>query len=135
VFIKLFLLFTCIPIVELYFLMKLGSVVGAFNTILLVLITGALGASLAKTQGFMIISQIKDMLSKGELPAEEMVEGLLILIGGVALLTPGLITDITGLAIIAPFTRKPIAAYLMRYFSDKIDKNNESQVIIDITSD
>jgi len=134
VFIKLFLLFTCIPIVELYFLMKLGSFVGAFNTVLLVLVTGALGATLAKTQGFMIISQIKGMLSRGELPAEEMVEGLLILVGGVALLTPGLLTDIAGLVIIAPFTRKPIAVYLMHYFSDKIAENNNEHVVIDITN-
>jgi len=114
--------------------MKLGSFVGAFNTILLVLITGAVGASLAKEQGFMIIGQIKDMLSRGELPAEKMVEGLLILVGGMALLTPGLLTDITGLAAIAPFTRKPIAARLMHYFSDKIDKTNKDNSVIDITT-
>jgi len=74
-FLKLFLLFTGIPIIELYFLIKIGSVIGSFDTVLIVIITGAVGAALAKTQGILVITQVKESLSRGELPAEEMVEG------------------------------------------------------------
>jgi len=116
-------------------LIKIGSVIGSFDTVLIVIITGAVGAALAKTQGILVITQVKESLSRGELPAEEMVEGGLIFVGGIALLTPGLLTDITGLLLILPITRKNFAKYLTKHFSGKINNPSSGQVIIDVESE
>ncbi|MEK0338309.1 MAG: FxsA family protein [Nitrosopumilus sp.] len=102
---KLILLFVGIPFIEIMILIKLGEVFGFWNTILLVVGTGVLGAYLAKAQGFWIWLQIQQELQKGRMPAEKLIDGFLILIGGIVLLTPGLLTDIFGFALLVPFSR------------------------------
>jgi UPF0716 protein FxsA len=104
-FFRLFLLFTIIPIVELYFLIKIGELIGAFNTILIILITALLGAYLTKNQGFIVINRIKQAFRDGKTPKHELLHGLCILIGGFTLLTPGFLTDILGLSMLIPPTR------------------------------
>jgi len=83
---KLFLLFTIVPLLELALLIKIGAIIGVLWTIVIVVFTGILGASLARYEGFTILNKIKNNLSYGDMPGDEMIEGLLILVGGLLLL-------------------------------------------------
>ncbi len=123
-FIKLLLLFTVVPIIELALLIRLGSYIGIIYTILLVGLTGVIGVSLARGQGFKIINKVKNKLQQGIIPADDMIEGLLILIGGVLLLTPGLITDIAGFSLILPGSRHIVAKFIKLKFKKYIRKNH-----------
>ena len=109
---KLFLAFTLIPVIELYLLIKLGATVGPFNTLLLVILTGAAGAYLAKLQGLEAMFRVKTRLQQGETPAEEMLDALIILIAGIVLLTPGLLTDVSVLLLLLPGTRRKCKIWL-----------------------
>jgi len=93
------------PLVELAILVYLGTIIGAFYTILIVVLTGILGAILTRSQGLATLSRIRSSLQRGILPANELFDGALILVGGLFLLTPGIITDIFGLAVLVPQTR------------------------------
>jgi len=110
----LLLLFIITPIVELYLLIKIGSLIGAFNTIMLVLLTGIIGALLARSQGLLVLSKINRNLQSGIVPAEHMVDGLFILVGGLLLITPGVITDIVGFMFVIPHTRSLVKTYLKK---------------------
>ena len=101
----LMLLFVLVPLVELTILVYLGTIIGALYTILIVVLTGILGAILTRSQGLAVLSKIRSNLQHGFLPANELFDGALILIGGLLLLTPGIITDILGLAALVPRTR------------------------------
>ncbi|HEX9975567.1 MAG TPA: FxsA family protein [bacterium] len=118
---RLILLFTLAPLVELWLLIKLGRQIGLGFTIAIVIITGILGAYLAKYEGLRVIFRIRQELKEGHLPAEELVDGAIILAGGLLLLTPGLITDTLGFLALIPFTRSHIKLYLKRKFQQKID--------------
>ncbi|MFH1360383.1 MAG: FxsA family protein [Candidatus Omnitrophota bacterium] len=104
-FAYLFLLFTIVPAVELMLLIKVGTYIGAFNTVLLIILTGVWGAHLARLQGFLIVRKINESLAQGQMPTEEMLEGFMVFCGGVLLLTPGFITDLLGFLLLIPFTR------------------------------
>ncbi len=102
---KLILLFTIVPVVELALLLQLNNYIGLGYTILIVLLTGVTGAYLAKKEGRGIIAKIKMEMSEGRMPGDELVNGLCVLIGGAFLLTPGLLTDISGFILVIPVTR------------------------------
>ncbi len=102
---RLLLLFITVPLIEVLILIKLGSLFGFWPTILLVIGTGILGAYLAKLYGLSIWSKIQKDLQAGQMPADKLIDGLLILIGGIVLLTPGLLTDILGFMLLIPYTR------------------------------
>ena len=121
---KLFLAFTLIPVIELYLLIKLGATVGPFNTLLLVILTGAAGAYLAKLQGLEAMFRVKTRLQQGETPAEEMLDALIIFIAGIVLLTPGLLTDIAGLLLLLPATRRKFKIWLRQKFDQWIQNPN-----------
>ncbi|MFH2013249.1 MAG: FxsA family protein [Pseudomonadota bacterium] len=110
--IKLFLAFTIIPFLELYLLIKIGNYLGAFTTILIIVITGFWGAYLAKLQGIKTMMRVREVLSRGELPAEEMLDAMLIFFAGIVLLTPGFLTDIAGILILIPSTRMSFKRWL-----------------------
>lgn len=114
IFLKLFLGFTLIPVIELYLLIKIGSLIGAFNTILLVIVTGAVGAYLARLQGLQAIFRVRTRMQQGEMPAEELLDALIILVAGIVLLTPGLLTDIAGLLLLLPQTRFQFKKWLQQ---------------------
>src|SRR4030042_5848079 len=103
---KLFLLFTIVPLIELALLIKVGTYIGVLPTIIIVVLTGILGAALAKYEGLSVLNQIRGTLSEGNIPGDEMLDGLLILVGGSLLLAPGFLTDILGYTMIIPFTRQ-----------------------------
>ncbi len=115
-FARLLLLFTVVPLVELYLLIEVGSVIGALNTILLVLGTGALGAFLARLEGLRTLGQIQRNLNQGIVPAEEMVDGVIILAAGLLLITPGILTDACGFLMLVPTTRNAFKRWLRRRF-------------------
>ncbi len=102
---RLFLLFAIVPVVELYLLIQVGMRIGAISTLLLVLLTAMVGANLARLQGMQTLYRIRLSLSEGKMPGEELLNGLLILIAGILLLTPGFITDILGFLLLLPKTR------------------------------
>jgi UPF0716 protein FxsA len=118
-FIKLLMLFTIVPVVELYILVKVGQEIGTMNTVVLVIITGIAGASFARSQGAQIISKIRSDLIQGQMPGSEMLQGAMILAGGILLLTPGFLTDLLGLSMLVPFTRKLYADMALAYFKKK----------------
>ena len=105
-FLKLFLLFTITPVVELYLLIKIGQVFGAMETVLLVIVMGLAGAALARSQGLAVVRQFQEASRKGEMPADPILDGLLVVAGGALLVTPGVLTDLLGLALVAPPTRR-----------------------------
>jgi UPF0716 protein FxsA len=115
VFRILFLVVLIIPFAEIYLLLQVGSIIGAFPTIILVVFTAALGAWLLRQQGFATFRQFQENLAQGVIPAYEMIEGPIILLGGILLLTPGFITDILGFACLIPPLRKKIAQYVIEH--------------------
>jgi len=115
-FIRLLAVFIVIPLIELIILVKVGSYIGLWPTILIVVLTGIVGASLARYQGFIIINKIRSDVSSGRVPARELIDGLLVLIGGIVLLTPGFITDICGFFLLIPLTRNLIKGFVRSQF-------------------
>ena len=113
---KLFLAFTIIPFIEIYLLIKIGSYLGAFNTVAIVILTAFLGALLARYQGFQTMLRVRESLERGEMPAEELLDALLILLAGIVLLTPGFLTDLAGLMILIPKTRLMFKRWLRKKF-------------------
>ncbi len=120
---RLLLLFMTIPLIEVLILIKLGSLFGFWPTIFLVIGTGVLGAYLAKLYGLSVWHKIQQDLNAGLMPADKLVDGLLILVGGIVLLTPGLLTDILGFLLLIPFTRD----YFKRFATTKFKKMSEQQ--------
>ena len=121
--IKLFLAFTAIPFIEIYLLIKIGGYVGAFSTVMIVVLTGFLGALLARFQGIQTMLKVRESLSRGEMPAEELLDALLILLAGIVLLTPGFLTDLAGLIILIPETRVVVKRWLRKKFDKWINEN------------
>ncbi len=109
----LFIFFLSIPILEIYLLLKIGGIIGIFPTVVLVVGTAVLGASMLRSQGFSTMQRLQNALSKGEIPAMEMIEGPLLLVGGALLLTPGFVTDALGFFCLIPQTRKWFVSYLL----------------------
>ncbi|NOT13061.1 MAG: FxsA family protein [Methylococcaceae bacterium] len=108
-----FLVVLIIPFAEIYLLLQVGSIIGAFPTIFLVVLTAVMGAWLLRQQGFATFHRFQTSLAQGEIPAYEMIEGPIILVGGLLLLTPGFITDLLGFACLVPQLRKKIAQYVI----------------------
>jgi len=107
------LFFLVVPFVEIYLLLQVGGIIGAIPTIFLVVLTAVLGAWLLKQQGLATLRRFQASLAQGTLPAYEMVEGPILLVGGALLLTPGFITDIMGFACLIPQLRRKIAQYVI----------------------
>ncbi len=98
-------LFIIVPALELTILIKLSQVLGILWTFLLIVLTGILGVTFAKKQGLMVLNIIRNQLNNGIMPSDAVIEGLLILAGSLFLLTPGILTDITGFLTLIPLTR------------------------------
>jgi UPF0716 protein FxsA len=111
----LFLLFLLVPLVEIYFLIKVGNVIGAVPTIALVVFTALLGAMLLRFQGLVTLTRSRQVLAQGQVPALEMLEGVLLVFAGALLLTPGFVTDAIGFVFLVP----PLRQALIRWFLSK----------------
>ena len=121
---RLALLFIGLPLLELYILIKIGSRLGAFLTIGLIVFTALLGLLLARFEGLRTLHQIRQSLSQGIVPAEEMVDSVLIFVGGVLFVVPGVITDIAALVLLIPFTRTIFKRWLRRRFDRAVERGN-----------
>ena len=108
----LLLLFIVLPAAELMLLIEIGKRVGTVPTLALIVVTGILGASLARWQGMGVLRKITAQTQQGQLPAGHLVDGLMILLAGAVLLTPGVITDLVGFLCLIPITRRWIKAFV-----------------------
>ena len=117
---KLLVLFTVVPLLELYLLILLGNAIGFWPTVAIVMVTGMLGAWLAKREGLRVFRKWQAALAEGRMPAEGVLGGLLVLVGGVFLITPGVLTDVCGLLLLIPPTRRAIADLVRAHFEKKI---------------
>ncbi len=125
---KLFLGFTLIPMIELYLLIQVGSVIGGFNTIALVIISGFLGAWLARMEGINTLMRVRTSMQQGIMPTEDLLDALIIFLAGVVLITPGFLTDAMGLMLLWPTSRNAFKRFLRKKFDEWTSNNT-----IDIT--
>ena len=113
-------LFIGLPIIELALLIEVHGRVGFAPTLLLVLLTGVAGAALVRRQGLAILLQIQREVSVGNIPAPQMLDGVMILVAGALLVTPGLITDSVGFMLLIPYIRTRIRSWLKRRLEERI---------------
>jgi len=116
--------FIVMPIVELAVLIRVHSHIGLANTIAVVIVTGFAGAIMARAQGFMVLMQIRKDMAEGRMPAPRLMDGVMILIAGVLLITPGLITDGAGFLLLMPPIRAAIRGWLRRKVEASIRNGN-----------
>ena len=122
---KLLLLFIGIPFLEMMILIKLGEIFGFWATLWLVILTGVIGATLARMEGLKAYLNLQRALQAGDMPGEHMMDALLILIAGLVLITPGLLTDIAGFLILIPWTRFWFKKWLRKKFDDMMRRSRE----------
>ena len=128
-FLRLFILFTLVPLIEIYLFIRIGAMIGAGPTVAVILITGALGAWLARQQGFTVVKRIQAEMTQGIPPAAQIFDGALILAGGILLITPGFLTDAFGFILLIPPTRAVVRSYLARWAKRRVEIQ---QGVIDI---
>ncbi len=112
-FAKLFLLFLLLPLAELFLLIKIGAQIGFLTTVACVILTALLGAALARRQGFQVLQEFQTQLNQGSIPGLAIAEGVLILLAGAVLMTPGFITDTMGFLLLAPPIRKKLSSSIL----------------------
>ena len=123
-FTKLLMLFVIVPVTEIYILIEVGKRIGSLATISIIIFTGILGAYLVKNQGFMILKKIQNDLNDGIMPGDSLIQGAIILAGGILLLTPGFVTDIAGFIFLIPVSRNVVKKYLLKWLKGKIKEGN-----------
>lgn len=121
---RVFLLFAIVPVVELLVLIKIGSHMGAFNTVALVILSALFGLMLVRLEGLRTLRQIQLLLARGQIPAEELIDGILIFVAGILLLTPGVLTDVFALVLLIPYTRMHFKRWLRRRFDRMMESGN-----------
>ena len=129
-FLRVLALFILLPLVELALLIQVGRWIGVLWTIAIVAATGLLGATLARRQGARAWGAIQAELREGRMPAGAVVDGLLILIGALVLLTPGILTDLLGFALLAPPTRRVFREWLTRRLERAIRRGETSFTVL-----
>jgi UPF0716 protein FxsA len=107
------LLFIAIPLVELYFIILVGGMIGALWTVVLVILTAVIGVNLLRIQGMSTLTRAQRNMAQGQIPAMEMMEGVALAVAGVLLITPGFITDTIGFLCLIPASRRAIIRYIM----------------------
>ena len=119
----LFVLFIIIPIIEIFVLMQVGAILGVWPTIAMVIFTAWLGAKYVRQQGISTLNSVQTKMAEGQMPSDEIVTALMLLVAGVLLVTPGFVTDFLGLSLLIPAVRHTIASSVMSHISS----NNTSQ--------
>jgi UPF0716 protein FxsA len=113
----LFLVFVAVPIIEIGLFVQVGGAIGLWPTLAIVLLTALAGTSLMRRQGLMTLNRLQSSLANGENPADPMVQGAMILVAGVLLLTPGFFTDTLGFLLLLP----PVRTMIIRYAATRIN--------------
>ena len=109
----LFFIFIAVPLIEIALFIQIGGVIGVIPTLLLIVITAVLGVTLLRMQGLRTLVRVQESLDRGEIPAIELIEGMMLLISGAFLLTPGFFTDAVGFAVLVPVIRRNVAIWLL----------------------
>jgi len=125
---RLLLLFTVVPAVELYLLIQVGRSIGVLETIWLIVVTRVIGASMARREGMGVLASIQAAATQGRAPTKELAEGGLILVGGLMLLTPGILTDLWGLLCILPWSRRWLAPRMATWLGARVDESESIHV-------
>ncbi|NLB34288.1 MAG: FxsA family protein [Elusimicrobia bacterium] len=112
--IYLIIIFIALPVIELIILINISQSIGVFYTIFLILFTGIAGALLARAHGYIVVMKIMDDIGKGRMPADKLIDGAMILVGGIMLLAPGLVTDTLGFILIIPISRRFLKTLIKR---------------------
>jgi UPF0716 protein FxsA len=123
----LLLLFTVVPAVELWLLFQVGHTLGAEATVAMIVVTGMVGAALARHQGLASLQRMNQALSAGQPPTGELLEGALILVAGVLLVTPGVLTDAVGFALLVPPLRRLAGGGVKRWARGRVQMVDLSQ--------
>lgn len=113
-------LFVVLPLVELYFLIQVGQVIGAWWTIALLVADSILGAWLVKREGRRTWAALREALASGRMPHRELADGALVLVGGTLLMTPGFVSDVAGIALVLPLTRPLFRRVLARVVAARL---------------
>lgn len=113
-------LFVLLPAAELALLLYLGQLMGVWYTLGLILVTGVIGSRLALSQGLAVWVRLGEEMARGQLPGQVLLDGVIILISGALLVTPGVITDVAGFAGLLPFTRAPMRNLVIHLFKDRV---------------
>ena len=116
IFPSLTAIFLIVPIIEIYLLIRVGSLIGVMPTVGLVILTAFIGALLLRVQGLQMYRRFSQVLAQGRVPTTEILEGIALLIGGALLLTPGFFTDVIGFSCLLPFSRKLVIVWLTARF-------------------
>ena len=116
----LLLALLCVPLLELYVIIEVAGAVGTGQTIGLLILVSVAGAWMVRRSGLGVLNQIRSRMERGELPAAQLVDGLLILLAGALMLTPGFITDAVGLSLLFLPTRIVVRSLLMRHFAKRV---------------
>jgi UPF0716 protein FxsA len=117
---RLALLFVIVPLIELVLLIQLGQVIGLWPTLGVVLFTGITGAAMARMEGLRVLYQFQSEMASGRLPGQALLDGISVLIGGAFLLTPGILTDFTGFALLFPPSRRWIQRRVRRSLERRV---------------
>jgi len=121
---RLVLLFLLTPAVELGVLIQVDQLIGFWATIALIIVTGVVGSYLARREGLTTWQRLNRRLNAGELPGKELADGVIILVAGALLITPGVLTDVVGFLGLIPFTRAPIRKVLLRWLRSKAESGS-----------
>jgi UPF0716 protein FxsA len=108
------IIFIVVPLVEMVVLIQVGGLIGAIPTVALVVLTATLGIWLLKLEGLATLARVQQKLDQGQIPETELLEGIMLLVGGALLLTPGFITDAMGFTCLLPGLRRPLARWIIR---------------------
>ncbi len=120
---RLLLLFIVLPAVELGLLIEIGQRIGTLETLALIVVTGIVGASMARSQGLSLLSRVREQISAGEMPADSLLDGVMILIASALLVTPGVLTDAFGFLCLTPAFRALLKRELARRFRRAVEEN------------
>lgn len=112
-FARLFLLFISVSLLEIFVLVKVGGVLGAWPTVILVVVTALIGTALVRSQGLQLVAQLQKRLAQGEVPGQQLIEGIMLIVTGMLLVTPGFVTDLFGLLLLQPSIRAIIAKTIL----------------------
>ena len=125
---RLLLLFTLVPIIELFLILHVAKLVGSAWTFGIIIVTGVVGSTLARAQGIAVIRATQEELARGQLPSQGLLDGGIILCGGALLLTPGFLTDVLGLSCLVPWTRHALRLQIRK----RLEKWVESGVVVNV---
>jgi UPF0716 protein FxsA len=128
--VRLLALFILVPLLDLAILVRLGQAIGFWPTIGLVVVTGTVGAFLARSQGMRVLKGIRTEMSVGQVPSSRLLDGLLVIVGGTLLLTPGLLTDAAGFVLLLPWSRSRLKGFLRRRVEGMIRSGTTSVFLI-----